>query len=180
MEDFGGRLRDVRKAKKMTLKQVSEKTKLSIGFLSQVEHSKSSLTLETLIKLSEALGVSPGVFFSEEKAVEQQNFFVNKQSSLKNDVMISDFMYRDLSGGFPNQSFYPTLVNLRPRNEGVRPLGHQGQEFIYVLDGTLTVIFENEEIQLNPGESIHMESEIPHNWVNRTNEIVTILYIRSN
>lgn len=180
MENFGGRLKDIRKSKKMTLKQVSEKTKLSIGFLSQVEHSKSSLTLESLIKLSEALGVSPSEFFSEEKPVEQQNMIVNKQSSLTEDVMVSDFIYKDLSGKFPNQKFIPTLVTLRPRNEGVRPLGHQGQEFIFVLDGILTVIFEAEEVQLNPGESIHMESTIPHNWINRTNESVRILYISSN
>ncbi|MFH7445217.1 cupin domain-containing protein, partial [Pseudomonas syringae pv. tagetis] len=69
-----------------------------------------------------------------------------------------NFKYKDLSGNFSNPSFLPTLITLQPRKEEVTPLTHQGQEFIFVLEGTLTIVLSDEEIDLSPGDSIHMES----------------------
>lgn len=61
--NIGFSIKKLRKNKKMTLKDVSEKTNLSISFLSQVERSICSVTLESLRKISEALEVSPTYFF---------------------------------------------------------------------------------------------------------------------
>ncbi|GAA0363406.1 helix-turn-helix domain-containing protein [Bacillus horti] len=180
MENIGDRLKSVRKSKKMTLKQISEKTNLSISFLSQVEHAKCSVTLESLMKISEALEVSPSFFFSDQKGQEiKSKIAVHKQQSLEEDMAVSNFTYKDLSGNFPNQTFLPTLVTLQPRNEGGRALAHNGQEFIFVLEGTLTVIFEDGELALQAGESLHMESTTPHNWLNKTNEAIKFLYVSS-
>lgn len=180
MENIGGRLKSLRKSKKMTLKQISEKTDLSISFLSQVEHSKCSITLESLMKISEALDVNPSFFFSNKEESDLNNkIAIHKQHSLQEDMKVSNFTYKDLSGNFPNQTFLPTIVTLQPRNEGGRALAHNGQEFIFVLEGTLTVIFENSEVALQKGESLHMESTTPHNWLNKTNEAVKFLYVSS-
>lgn len=178
MKNIGDRLRKLRKSKSMTLRQIAERTGLSISFLSQLEHSKSSITIESLMKVSEALDVNPSFFFStnEEKEAEKK-IAINKNHSFKEEQLVSDFTYKDLSGRFSEQTFLPTLVTLQSRKEGVRPLSHSGQEFIYVLVGTLTVIFDYDEISLETGESIHMESTIPHNWINKTNEEVKFLYV---
>lgn len=179
MEKIGERIKSIRKAKKMTLKQISEKTNLSISFLSQVEHSKCSITLESLMKISEVLDVNPSFFFSEDEDQERNKIAIHKHQALEEDMVVSNFTYKDLSGNFPNQTFLPTLVTLQPRKEGGRPLAHNGQEFIFVLEGTLTVIFENDEVALQAGESLHMESTTPHNWLNKTEEAVKFLYVSS-
>ena len=179
MSNIGIRMKELRKGKKMTLKQVAEKTDLSISFLSQVEHSKCSITIESLMKISEALDVKPSFFFSETEDRNMKQIAINKQGSLEERKVVSNFSYEDLSGKFPNQTFLPTMVTLQPRKEGVRPMPHSGQEFIFVLDGVLTVIFEKDEVSLNKGESIHMESTVPHNWINKTDEAVQFLYVSS-
>lgn len=179
MHGIGDRLRALRNSRNMTLKQLSEKTSLTDSFLSQVEHSKSSITIESLMKISEAFDVSPSFFFSEDKKEEEARFVINKKDSFGEEKHESDFIYKDLAGKFDEQIFLPILVTLKPRKKGVRPLSHSGQEFIYVLDGILTVIFDEDEISLEVGESIHMDSTIPHNWINNTDKEVKFLYISS-
>lgn len=180
MHKIGERLRALRKNKNMTLKHVSEGTGLSESFLSQVEHSKSSITIESLMKISETFNVNPSFFFSDlEEKEKEKKIRINKNNSFNEEQIISNFKYKDLSGKFSQQTFLPTLVTLHPRRKGVRPLPHRGQEFIYVLSGILTVIFDYDEISLEEGESIHMESTIPHNWVNKTESEVKFLYVSS-
>lgn len=180
MHRIGERLRTLRRNRSMTLKQVSEATGLSESFLSQVEHAKSSITIESLMKVSEAFNVNPSFFFSESAEEEQRRKIqINKNGTTKAEQIISDFSYTDLAGNFPDQQFLPTLVTLNPRKKGVRPLAHRGQEFIYVVSGVLTVIFEHDEVSLQQGESIHMDSTIPHNWINKTDQEVVFLYVSS-
>src|SRR5690625_2611311 len=113
MHNIGKRLKNLRANRNMTLKNVSEATGLSEGFLSQVEHAKSSITIESLMKISEAFKVNPS-FFSSETAEEEQRkkIQINKNGSNKVEEVISDFIYTDLSGSFPDQKFLPTLVTL--------------------------------------------------------------------
>jgi quercetin dioxygenase-like cupin family protein len=73
------------------------------------------------------------------------------------------------------------LISILPTQsrEAVTPYSHKGEEFVYVLEGILTVFVGNEEYQLNPGDSIHMSSAIPHEWANFTNKLVKVLCVSS-
>lgn len=86
MEKIGERIKSIRKEKKMTLKQISEKTNLSISFLSQVEHSKCSITLESLMKISEVLDVNPSFFFSEDDEGKERNKIAIHKQALEEDI----------------------------------------------------------------------------------------------
>ena len=56
---------------------------------------------------------------------------------------------------------------------------HDGEEFIYVLEGILTVYLDGSEYCLNPGDSIQIHSQTPHDWVNNTNRVVKILTVHT-
>ncbi|WP_019377572.1 helix-turn-helix domain-containing protein [Virgibacillus halodenitrificans] len=181
MNSIGEKVRDLRSERRMTLKQVSEKTGLSISFISQVETNKCSVTLESLMKISEALNVKPSYFFPKEANTSyKKSVVISKQPNVEENESAIDFAYKDLSGKFSDQRFTPTLITLEPRKEGVTPMSHSGQEFIYILEGTLTIIMNDDLIDLKPGESIHMESTIPHNWMNLTDSIIKFLYVSAN
>ncbi|MCM3144201.1 XRE family transcriptional regulator [Brevibacillus sp. MER 51] len=175
---IGVLIKSLRVGKKKTLKQIAEKTQLSISFLSQVERGKSSITLESLKKISEALGVSPGYFFSGESIGGNER--VHRASRARSQLQRAPFMYEDLSGQLANPSLVPILVTLSPHGEKGTPFAHKGQEFIYVLEGVLTLLLGEEEHDLFPGDSIHMESSVPHNWVNRTGEVTKFLCVNSH
>jgi len=173
-EKLGNLIKSIRKKNKMTLKQISEKTGLSISFLSQVERSKSLVTLASLKKISEALGVSPSCFF-------EANFFDPSSSIIRNQDQEASkdlkFCLKNLTGNIQNPIFEPILATLYPGEENRKPYIHNGQEFIYILEGMLTVILNNKKFELHPGDSMHINSSEPHTWFNETNNIVKLLLI---
>ncbi len=60
----------------------------------------------------------------------------------------SSFTYSDLSGNVSNPLFVPVLVTLLPGDKRGIPFSHEGQEFIYVIDGTMTIILDDNEYDL--------------------------------
>ncbi|UOQ92324.1 XRE family transcriptional regulator [Halobacillus shinanisalinarum] len=172
---IGSQIKDLRKQKRLTLKQVSEKTNLSISFLSQVERLKSSVTLESLKKISEVLDVNPSYFFPSESKASIKRDILSEE-----DIPINPFIYKDLSGDFEQQLFTPILVTLKPGDNNGNPLSHKGQEFLYVLEGVLIVLIEGEEHKLHPKDCIHFDSTVQHYWFNRTNSVVKFLCISTN
>lgn len=172
--ELGKLIKGLRKEKGMTLKEVSEKTDLSISFLSQVERSLCSITLLSLRKISEALGVSPSYFFPDTIQVDEG---IIRRASEKQTEHKSSFTYSDLSGNVTDPLFVPVLVTLLPGDKRGIPFSHEGQEFIYVIDGTLTIILDDKEYDLYTGDSIHLDSSRPHNWFNKTEEPTNFLFI---
>ena len=63
--------------------------------------------------------------------------------------------------------------------ENIELYSHEGEEFIYVLEGILTLNVDNTQTDLYPGDSAHIKSISPHNWRNNTSKIVKILTVNS-
>jgi uncharacterized cupin superfamily protein len=62
-------------------------------------------------------------------------------------------------------------------DEPIAPYPHAGEEFVHVLEGTLTLFLNDERQELFPGDSAHYPSTIPHNWANYTNKMVRLLVV---
>lgn len=164
---MGVTLKKLRKERKLTLKELAEQTDVSISFLSQVERGKSSVTLESLKKVADALNVNPSVFFAEDES--QDEFDTRKER----------FYYKDLSSSVQDASFSPILVTLQPgENEG-NPFSHSGHEFLFVVEGMLTVEIDSERSQLHEQESIMFDARKMHYWFNHTESIVRFLVVSS-
>lgn len=174
MKEVGSRIKALRKKKKMTLKNIADETGYSISFLSQLERGKSSATLESLKKISLALGVNPGYFFEN----DEEETKVVKRSVLEKERMDShNIFYQDLKGSMENPAFYPTLVVLKPNQNEGNLIQHPGQEFLFVLKGELTVQIEDDTYVLNPLDSMMFDSSKKHYWYNFSDEDVIFLCI---
>ena len=169
--NLGESLKGIRKQKQMTLKDLSEETELSISFLSQLERGKSSATLKTLKKISIALGVNPSYFFQHEP---EDNF---QDMTLTDRLIENQFYYKDLSSNLSAPAFSPLLIVMKPGQSKEDLMTHIGQEFIYMLEGQLTVQIKDKIYTLNPNESIMFNSMDPHYWYNYTNEDIRFLCI---
>lgn len=168
-ETLGSELKKLRKGRKMTLKELSAESGLSISFLSQVERDLRTMTFTSLKKISEALDVNVNFFFDD-----------NQKDPVDTASLNGNFSYEDLSGDIENPLFTPALVELKAGETQHSPYTHRGQEFIYVLSGTLQVIIEGDRTVLGPGESIHIDSKVEHEWYNDSDEPAKILLISSN
>lgn len=172
--NLGIKIKEIRTKRRMTLKVLAEMTGFSISFLSQLERGKSSATLESLKKISIALEVNPSYFFidpNEEKEVVHRNSTVPMRTNEHN------IYYKDLSGEMNQPAFTPLLVVMKPdQNEG-DPITHEGQEFLYVLEGQLTVQIGEKLHTLDAFDSIMVDSRDLHYWYNYTDNDVRFLCI---
>src|SRR5699024_4451147 len=91
--------------------------------------------------------------------------------------MKTNFFYRDLTGTMEDPLFSPILITLNPGDNGGRNFAHKGQEFLYVLEGILTVLINDEESILHPFDSIFLDSSFPHYWLNNKMHPIKFLCI---
>ncbi|MCG7344178.1 XRE family transcriptional regulator [Sporosarcina sp. ACRSL] len=170
---LGEKIREIRSGRGMTLKTLADRTGFSISFLSQLERGKSSATLESLKKISIAFGVNPSYFFDEDRSSNNQLLNIDQRMDEHN------IYYKDLGTMVTHRDFTPLLVILKPSQTEGNLFTHKGQEFLYVIEGILTVRLENELYELGPTESIMLDSTRPHYWYNYTDSDVKILCVSS-
>lgn len=178
---IGAKVKAFRTAKKYTLKQLSEESGLSIGFLSQLERGLSSIAIDSLAKLADILGVSLSAFFDSTEEVTKSP--VSRSFERHCSQISPQIIQYLLSGNAKEFALLPRIFDLMPfANTNLERLEmnrHDGEEFIYVIEGVLTVFLDGAEYCLNPGDSIQIHSQVPHNWVNNTNRVVKILTIHT-
>ncbi|UTH00193.1 helix-turn-helix domain-containing protein [Macrococcoides canis] len=162
---IGERIRKIRKEKKLTLKEISEQTDLSIPFLSQLETNKCNATMVSLRKIADALQVHPGKLFE-----------TNSKPSMRHRA---HYDYQDLSMG-KAAAFTPLKITIDPHIESIDTVSHFGHEFIYILKGSLTLYYNNEYIELNTGQSYMYDASLPHNWLNRTDEPAEFIMVNES
>lgn len=174
INNLGENIKGLRKQNKMTLKVLADKTGFSISFLSQLERGKSSATLESLKKISLVFGVNPGYFFNE--ADEDEKIVSNRKLETE-QIEEHNIYYKNLSKSLESPAFAPLLVILKPNQNEGNLFKHSGQEFLYVLEGQLTVLIDEDIHVLNSSDSIMFDSNKKHYWYNYTNQSVKFLCV---
>src|SRR5690625_3068126 len=110
MEDIHRKIRMLRQKRGYTLKDMSEMTELSIGFLSQVERGSSSLAITSLKSIADALEVEMTYFFQKEAAA---NYIVRKEEQRPFQLDGSGHIYTKLSGNFPGKVLEAIKVSIQ-------------------------------------------------------------------
>lgn len=172
-DSFGSELRKVRKSKKMTLQELSDRSDLSISFLSQIERGLRTLTFTSLNKIADALEVDVNFFFGT------SNSNVKKQV-IQEGISSEVFSYTNLAGKISHPDFIPAVIELKSNESQQVPYQHAGQEFVYVLTGQLKVELDGRKETLYENESIHIDSSIAHHWYNDTDKVTKILLVSSS
>ncbi|MEK4029860.1 MULTISPECIES: XRE family transcriptional regulator [Bacillaceae] len=175
MEDIHKKIKALRLQNNLTLKELSEETGLSLSFLSQIERGTSSLSITSLKKLADALGVSMIFFFEDDK--ENQNYLLRKSDQRIFQVNGGEQRYVRLSGTFPDRKLEPLMVILPPKMKEEQSYSHSGEEFYYVLQGEVIFHLNQDGYHLKAGDTIHFPSELLHAWENPTSEETIILSI---
>ncbi|MHC6180094.1 helix-turn-helix domain-containing protein [Clostridium sp. JNZ X4-2] len=157
------KIHNLRKGNNLTLKDLSQKTGLSVSFLSQIENGSSSLAITSLKKISDALNVNISYFF---KAPETHNFLVkiDEEKTFKMEGSNSEFIR--ISGDFPSRSMESMLVIIPPEQMHGSKFNHPGEEFVYVLEGGLIVTLDGTEYFVEAKNCIQYPSTIVHSWRN--------------
>ncbi|RXT06528.1 helix-turn-helix domain-containing protein [Ammoniphilus sp. CFH 90114] len=162
----GERVRDSRRLKNLTLKELAELTGLSASLLSQIERGLVDPTVGTFWKICNALDIPIHQFFQEMQA---EQLVVRRAQRRMMELSNANVKYHYLSQNQAGKIQF-LLVEIQPGEMKEQELvSHSGEECGLVLQGELTVIYGNQEIHLGEGDSIHFTSTIPHRYINPGN-----------
>lgn len=174
MDQIGRKVKNLRSQEELTLKELSEKTGLSVSFISQVERGETSLAITSLKHIANAFQVPMSYFFDEN---ENQNYVVKKEEQKMITINGSDIGYTRFSGKFSKRKLEPMLVHLPPISEYREKTSHSGEEFYYVIKGLVVFKVDDREYVLTEGDTIHFPSERVHSWKNPSNEETVLVSV---
>ncbi len=168
---IGARIRQLRRARHWTLKRLSEATQIPLSTLSKVETGGISLNIEKLLKVCAALGVDVMQLVAAGEgpaAMRETGAVVTGRRSLTlkgqaRRVETDKSVYEHHASDFLRRKLQPSVLEVKA---GHTPelIRHQGEEFIYVLQGAVEFISEfYEPTVLRAGESIYIDSSMAHN-----------------
>jgi transcriptional regulator with XRE-family HTH domain len=183
----GEKIKVLREQKGLSLKELADSTGFSTALLSQMENHLVSPSLGTMTKLAKALGVRVGDFFGE---TEGEPFAIVRKDERKTVSRFASkegvrygYSYESLGFEKKNRHMEPFIVTLEPATiKTSKTSVHEGEEFIFVLEGEMEVILGTHTDVLYPGDSIYYDSNIPHRvqcHQERVTRILAVLYTAS-
>lgn len=169
---IGKKLRALRIRNDLTLEELASRSELTKGFLSQVERDLTSPSISTLNDILEALGTNLADFFrveNEEKIVfSQDDFFVDERD---------DYMIEWVIPNAQKNQMEPILLTLHPGKKSMLMESHNGQEFGYVLKGSVDLVLGNKRQKLKARETFYMNGDQAHYLENKGAADAKILWI---
>jgi transcriptional regulator with XRE-family HTH domain len=162
----GQRVRRVREEKNLTLEDVAQRTGLDSEYLDRIETELVSPPLGALIKLAKALDMKLGRFISTGEVKpftvvrKGERRAISRYTSAQEDQY--GYTYESLAPDKKDRHMEPFVVTLVPSKARTDVSAHAGQEFIYVLEGAMEVTLGDHTDVLYPGDSIYLDSNVPH------------------
>ncbi|MCM3568103.1 helix-turn-helix domain-containing protein [Neobacillus mesonae] len=162
----GAKIRILRLAQKLSLKELSERSGVSTSMISQIERGTTDPTLTTLYKLCKGLEVSISSLLESD---EDSTHIIRKNNRRTLRFPQSHSQYQFLTP-ISEGTLEMIMIYLEPGQEDTQLVEHTGEECGYILKGKMTVILGDKEYILHEGDSIRFKSAIPHRFFNHSEE----------
>ena len=167
MKGLGKRIRALRKARKLTLVEISKKTGIDQATLSRIENEKMTGTLDSHMRLAEALGVRLPELYDQvisqihearEKAVRRR---------LETFSHSSGAITQLLTTGILQKKMMPVLLKLKTKGRTeTEEYPSTTERFVYVVRGAVEILIGKEKTPLHQGESLYFDASKPHHFKN--------------
>jgi transcriptional regulator with XRE-family HTH domain len=165
---LGAKIRQHRKARRLTLTELAEQCNISPSFLSQIEREKANPSVATLKTIAKVFGVPLGSFFEEESAsnglhqppetvarvvrADRRKILIYPGSGIRNELLSPDLQ----------RAIQMMWIVMPPGTDTGDFLVHEGEECGVVLQGTLEIWVGDEHYILKAGDAIYHPSSVPH------------------
>jgi len=180
--DLGLRVRELRKARSWTLEQAAKHAGLARSTLSKIENGQMSPTYDALKKLAVGLEISiPQLFTQPVKDQINGRLSVTKSGEGQNHVTVT-YEHELLANTLSKKQMLPyrAVVRARSMDEFDGWVRHDGEEFLYILTGMISLITEfYEPIEMRRGDSAYYDASMGHNLVTVSQDDATILWVTS-
>jgi len=170
---IGSHLRLLRAKRKLSLADVARGVGISVSFLSAMERSQMTGSVGTLRKLARFYKTNILDFYEADGASGRW-----VRPSQRKVLQAGPGVRMELLA-WGNTVMEPHLFRVAPEAGSGDSYTHEGEEFLYVLRGQLTIKLEDEEYSLKAGDSFYFESSTPHNWKNPGRAETWILWVNT-
>lgn len=156
---IGQKLKELRVMKNLTQEELADRAELSKGFISQLERDLTSPSIATLVDILQVLGTDLTEFFQD--TTEEQIVFHDSDYFEKED----DELGNKIEWIIPNAQkniMEPIRLTLQPGGSTYPDNPHEGEEFGYVLSGSITVHIGNKKYKAKKGESFYFTPGSTH------------------
>jgi DNA-binding transcriptional MerR regulator/quercetin dioxygenase-like cupin family protein len=170
---IGAHLRQLRARRKLSLAQVAQAVGISVGFLSALERSQMSGSVGTLRKLARFYKTNILDFFDATGPSSRQVRPAERKVLEAGEGVRMELL------AWGNAVMEPHLFRIAPEAGSGDPYTHDGEEFIYVLRGDLSISVGGEDYRLKAGDSFYFESATPHRWKNPGQKETLLLWVNT-
>ena len=170
--EIGIKLKELRLKNQLTQEELADRCELTKGYISQLENDLTSPSIATLKDILQALGSSLSAFFSED---EEEPLVFTKEDYFLKEGENSSVTW--LVPTAQKNAMEPIMLRLKGGAATEKDLPHDGEEFGYVLKGTIKVCVGKRDCEANEGESFYFRSNKTHYLVNLTDEEAVVLWL---
>ena len=157
--DIGNKLKELRVLKGLTQEELADRSELSKGFISQLECNLTSPSITTLMDILQCLGTSIGEFFNEAPDEQiifgKQDYFVKLDTEYKNEI-------KWIIPNAQKNTMEPIYLTLQAGGSTCPDTPHEGEEFGYVLQGTVSIHLGSKTYKAKKGESFYYTADKTH------------------
>lgn len=157
--EIGNKLKALRIKKALTQEELADRAELSKGFISQIERDRTSPSIATLVDILQCLGTNLEEFFSEPAAEQvvfsQSDYFEKTDTECKNKI-------EWIIPNAQKNMMEPILLTLNENGQVYPDNPHEGEEFGYVLSGTVFIHIGSQTYKAKKGESFYFTPDKKH------------------
>jgi transcriptional regulator with XRE-family HTH domain len=166
-ELIGPRLRQLRKRRGVTLETLAAGTGLTKGYLSKIETGKMVPPIATLSRIAQAIGCDMAYFFQSQQGADA---FDDRVSVVRADEQRPavrggssfGYDYRNIAHTLRSKAMDSFIFTFPAELQGDTFFEHQGEELVFVLNGTVVFEIAGRELTLEAGDSVYFDSSLPH------------------
>jgi transcriptional regulator with XRE-family HTH domain len=171
-ESFGGRIRRLREAKGLSIEVLSHDTGYTVDFLKEIEGGKTAPPVAVVLQLGRVLKVDM------DQLQENRDKEASRRRTTSHKKRVASYAYEPLTrpGEEKHLRAYRVTIDPETEHKGVE-YHHEGEEFVYVLHGGLSIQVGQNTSTLKKGECLNFDSSISHKLSNPTREKAELLVV---
>lgn len=170
--NLGLKIKERRTLLQLTQEELANRCELTKGYISQIENDKVSPSIETLGLILEVLGTTFSEFFKEKK---DENFIFTAHEQYDKEFI--GYLQSWLVPASQDHAMEPIYVSLEPGAETFHDYPHNGEEFGYVIEGEIIVVYGECEKVCKADESFYFTSDKEHYIKNNSSSVAKVIWV---
>jgi transcriptional regulator with XRE-family HTH domain len=168
---IGPKVRELRRQKNFSLQQLADRSGVSVAAIHKIERNGMVPTVATLMRLASALNRPMSYFVEDDTPEPKPAILIGPDERKPVFTSKSGIKLSNISGPYGRFFMHGAAAVIEPgADSGLEPMVHPGEEFVYLLSGTLTFNVDGDVYLLYPGSALHFRTDRPHRWLNPGDE----------